>query len=179
MPLLTQHSSMAIRETERWRLVRVLGRAPERRRHLARTSARILAKWLDPIDYERAAFHWSYRYHKHEQLRATDSLHHIRSSARDQFRQTKIEIHTTCSIMISPNSCVFACASFQPLCCYPSNHSFISCSTTSRADLFLIFLWLFSMLHTFGVCHHAVTDCRTRSDHLRHLLSIWAMGLLA
>ncbi len=141
--------------------------------------AKILAKWLDSIDYERAAFHWSYRYQKHEQLKAIDSLHHIKLSARDQFHQTKSEIHTTCSIMISLNSCIFACASFQSLCCYSSNHSFISCSTTSRADLFLIFLWLFSMLHTFEVCHHVITDCRTRSDHLRHLLSIWAMRLLA
>ncbi len=98
-----------------------------------RFRAKILAKWLDPIDYGRAAFHWSYRYHKHGQPRATDSLHHIRSPARDQFRQTKSGIHTACSITIPPNSCVFACASFQPLCCYPSNHPSISCPTTSRA----------------------------------------------
>ncbi len=124
MSLLTQYSSMTIRKTERWRLVQVLERTLERRWHLA--------KWLDSIDYKRAAFHWSYRYHKHEQFRAIDSLHHIRSSARDQFCQTKSEIHTTCSIMISLNSCVFACASFQSLCCYSSNHSFISCLTTSR-----------------------------------------------
>lgn len=44
MSLLTQHFSMAIRETKRWRLVRVLGRALERRRHLVRAPARIFAR---------------------------------------------------------------------------------------------------------------------------------------
>ncbi len=44
MSLLTQHSSMTIRKTERWRLMQVLERALDEREHLARASARIFAR---------------------------------------------------------------------------------------------------------------------------------------